>query len=256
MQSFLDIIVPYNFNYELWIQRWDSMQNKYLENRNERFELITDIIKATQSNINTIIELGCGAGSLMASIIESFPTIEIIGIDHDPTILLLANARLRQYGSQIKLLQYDIRLATWINELPKQVDVIVSATALHWLNAAQLSNLYNQIANKLKNGGLFINADHVSSESSLIQTYWDNNRTKHINKNINFDDWTVFWKEYSKALGIDVDGIHNNITDWYDPGIENGLPLLWHFKEMKKFGLSRVNCFWRKNGDAVYGGLK
>lgn len=39
-------------------------------------------------------------------------------------------------------------------------------------------------------------------------------------------------------------------------GVESGMPLAWHFDRLREAGFSTVECFWRHDGDAIYGGLK
>ena len=38
-------------------------------------------------------------------------------------------------------------------------------------------------------------------------------------------------------------------------GVEEGLPLAWHFDKLTESGFSSVDCFWRCDCDAIYGGI-
>jgi hypothetical protein len=52
----------------------------------------------------------------------------------------------------------------------------------------------------------------------------------------------------------DPDGYRRAIHgEWR--GIEEGLPLAWHLDALRVAGLSAVECFWRHDCDAVYGGF-
>jgi hypothetical protein len=35
-----------------------------------------------------------------------------------------------------------------------------------------------------------------------------------------------------------------------------GLPLAWHFDRLRESGFAQVDCLWRCDGDAIYGGIK
>jgi ubiquinone/menaquinone biosynthesis C-methylase UbiE len=258
MSNYQNIIMPDAFDCKVWVDRWDLMQNRYLVKRQERFEIINNIIRATNENLKTIVDLGCGTGSLMASLLEIFPDVKVIGIDFDPTMLILASERLKPFGRRAKVEFNDIRTPSWTKVMTESVDVIVSATALHWLNSSQLNEIYKQIVKILKRGGLFLNADHVGSESAPVQKYWEANREKIIKEGIyrNSDDWDGFWNEYAKALKVDIEEMHKNITGGWEGGVEEGLPLSWHFDKLRENGFSTVDCFWRSDGDAIYGGIK
>ncbi len=256
MPSFHEIPVPQGFDFNVWLGRWDAMQNRYLEDRSERFRIMIDIIRATGHGPGTIVELGCGTGSLLKELAGAFPKARLIGIDHDPTMLLLANARFRPQQEDVELLQADIRIPVWTRIIPSAVDAFVSATALHWLEEKQLARLYAQIGGKLKRGGVFLNADHAGCASGPIQALWDANKRRHADRNANSEDWNGFWEAYAKAIGLDIAGVHKSDIDRWAEGIEDGLPLSWHFDRLRKSGFSPVDCFWRKNGDAIYGGIK
>jgi SAM-dependent methyltransferase len=236
------------------------MQERYLVKRSERFETIVRLIGETQDSVGTVLDLGCGTGSLMSIVLEAFPEAQVVGIDFDPTILWLAGARLARFGDRSRVVVADMRLASWAPESPSQLDAVVSATALHWLNADQLSRLYRQIAPLMRPGGIFLNADHVGSDCPEIQRAWERQRDLVLSRQAGAlsDDWDAFWKEYSQALGFDLDPIRRRATDEWDEwedGIEEGLPLAWHLDRLRECGFSSVDCFWRSDCDAIYGGI-
>ncbi len=68
-------------------------------------------------NIKPPDDLGCGTGSLMATVLEYFPDVEVIGIDFDPTVLFLSNARLMPFSHRAKI-EYSKALRIDIKEIP------------------------------------------------------------------------------------------------------------------------------------------
>lgn len=60
------------------------MQERYLVERAERFETIVRLIRETQHSLEAVLDLGCGTGSLMSSVLEAFPEASVTGIDFDP----------------------------------------------------------------------------------------------------------------------------------------------------------------------------
>ena len=257
MNQFGKIKIPQNFDFQHWCARWDKMQEKYLVKRNERFNVISQLINSTQDKVEYILDIGCGTGSLMLNMLESFPKTKVIGIDFDPTILILAKGRLDKYKERSKIVFADIRDNSWVELIENPLNAIVSATALHWLNPKQLKLFYKQIIGLLRSNGIFLNADHVSSAYPLIQKTWEENRDKMRKEEYdNFaDDWNSFWKAFGKALSGNIDEINKRVIGGWEGGIEDGLPLQWHFEKLKDCGFSYVDCFWRCDCDAIYGGI-
>ncbi|MHC4499684.1 MAG: SAM-dependent methyltransferase, partial [Planctomycetota bacterium] len=65
MNDVRQIRYPEGFDWQIWVDRWDNMQQRYLVKRTERFEVMTRLIRETQDSIVRIVDLGCGTGSLM-----------------------------------------------------------------------------------------------------------------------------------------------------------------------------------------------
>ncbi len=246
-----------DFDWHVWAERWERMQERYLVARAERFAVMIRMIRATMPAPAKLLDLGCGPGSLSLALLEQFPEAHVVGIDFDPTMLLLAKLRLAQFGPRAELVSADLRQPTWQTLVVPPFDAIVSATALHWLSPQQLTDLYNRIGQILRPEGVFLNADHVGSDFEPIQQAWDKHRDELRSawERSSADDWDEFWKGYGQALGWDMDSVHKRL--WGDQsGVENGLSLPWHFHALKESGFRYVDCFWRSDGDAVYGGVR
>jgi SAM-dependent methyltransferase len=255
MENKTKFTLPIGLDWQVWIERWDRMQERYLVRRKERFTLLTNLIQATQPAQCRILDLGCGPGSTMVHLLESIPESQVIGIELDPAILALAKPRLKRFGDRAKIIQADLRQPDWYRNIPLPINAVVSATALHWLRAHELENLYHQLAQLLTSDGIFINADHIPSKNPAIQQYWEKHREQMREEegHTNADDWDGFWKAYGEALGVDLAAIRQPfIKEW--TGIES--PLEWHFDKLHDSGFINFDCYWRCDCDAIYGGLK
>jgi SAM-dependent methyltransferase len=248
--------IPQNFDGPAWVARWERMQERYLVGRTQRFEIISRLVSATQGPAPLILDLGCGTGSLVVALLEALPDARVVGVDLDPTLLLLAAHRLAAFGDRAQIVQADLRSADWGAGIPKHFDAVVSATALHWLNPDQLAGLYGQIAAMLGPGGLFLNADHVASENPIIQQTWSKHRSETLAAQSDpaAVDWDGFINAYLAVLGPEARLARQQaLGSWQ--GVEDGMSLAWHFLYLHQAGFSPVDCFWRCDCDAVYGGL-
>jgi len=283
--------LPPGFDWQHWVARWDQMQSYYLVQREERFALLARTVRGVAGPSPRVVDLGCGPGSLMEAILDVLPQAEMWGIDFDPAALLLARARLARYGQQrVHVTLADLRSPAWMDGLPNRVDAVISATALHWLKPGPLATLYRQIAVLLRPGGLFLNADHVGSDWTLLQAGWERHRTEmraarnqgvseadrdSMNQDSLASDspnsdspdpgtpepWDAFWASYLAALDVDATGSRSAEADarvlgGWDGGVEEGLPLTWHLDALREAGFGAVDCFWRCDCDAIYGGIR
>ena len=107
-------------------------------------------------------------------------------------------------------------------------------------------------------GGIFLNADHVGSECSAIQAAWEGHRQemRESESDPNADDWSSFWRDYFHALGLSMRDFNQRVIGGCEEGVEEGLPLAWHFDALRKSDFSSVDCFWRCDCDAIYGGIR
>jgi SAM-dependent methyltransferase len=257
MKNLQEIKPPKDLDWKYWVKRWDQMQAHYLVQRTERLRTIVNLIGQTQHSVNTVLDLGCGTGSLTVSVLEDFPHAISTGIDFDPTILWLAKARLKSYGSRVRLILTDLRDRTWLKYVPSPFDAVISATALHWFKPDELCELYRQVAQILRPGGILLNADHVGSDHQGIQRAWEKHQSTMLAEEGESDggDWDSFWNGYSQDLGIDIHNIHKRVIGGWEGGAEEGLPLTWHFDRLRECGFTSVDCFWRSDCDAIYGGI-
>jgi SAM-dependent methyltransferase len=259
------LTLPPDFDWRHWVERWERMQARYLVRRAERFEtmiyLVQQLCAASKTCALCVLFLGCGPGSLMEPLLDAFPQAVGIGVDFNPTMLLLARERLARFGmrpsagARVRLFQADLRDPSWAEGIPRPLDAVLSATALHWLLPGPLAALYRQLAGMLRPGGLLLNADHVGSGHAPLQRAWEahRERTRAQEGYGDADDWDGWWEAYAQALGLEK-GPQASIDGW-EGGIEEGLPLAWHLDRLRACRFYAVDCFWRSDSDAIYGGF-
>jgi SAM-dependent methyltransferase len=250
--------VPDDLDHAEWIARWDRMQEYYLVARSERLKHLAWLVAATQPPTASVVDVGCGTGSVTAAVLRALPDSRAVGVDLDPAMLVLAEARLKAFGDRVRLVQADLREPAWMEAVEAPVDAVLSATTLHWLGPEQLRELYRQLADLLRPGGLFANADHVGSDSPVLQQSWEQRReeVRATSRPDDAEDWYAFWRAYGRALGIgDVEAYRQAlIGEW--TGVEAGMPLSWHLDVLRESGFCVVDCFWRCDCDAIYGALR
>lgn len=258
MKDYFDPKLPGDLDRHVWAKRYDKMSEHYSPLRNERFQLMISLIRETQPATVRVLDMGCANGSLMHAVLEAMPQAEVIGIDHDPTVLWLAEARLKGFKDRYRLITADLLDGSWTSSLQESLDAIISSHTLHMFEESQLAALYRCMAKKLRSGAIFLSSDHVRSNSPVIQKAWEKLRSEAQTREEqdDVDEWENFWDRYSEAAGLDIRKIHEHLTRNHKKRKKERLPLSWHFDRLLESGLSHVDCFWRGDIDAVYGGVK
>ncbi|MFT4395312.1 class I SAM-dependent methyltransferase [Gordonia lacunae] len=149
-----------------WFDRWELQQEHYAIGRTDRFEVVCDVLAAAATPPHTVIDLGCGPGSLAAVVSHAFPDCTVIAVDVDPFLLELGAA----VHPGIDFRQVDLGDPGWadgLRDLP--VSAIVTSTALHYPSVPVLATIYRECAALLRPGGMLVNADHLVPDTAGLR---------------------------------------------------------------------------------------
>ncbi|NLU71987.1 class I SAM-dependent methyltransferase [Streptomyces sp. HNM0575] len=153
-------------NWQAWQDSWDRQQEFYLPDREERFRVMLDMTEALVGPEPRVLDLACGTGSISARVLRRFPAARCTGVDLDPALLTIARGSF-EGDERVEFVSADLTGPEWTRALPhRSYDAVLTATALHWLRLPQLSALYGQLAGVLREGGVFMNADHMPDGST------------------------------------------------------------------------------------------
>ena len=72
-----------------WLARWDAQQAGYLPSREDRFNVMLDVLGALMADNFLVVDLACGPGSISQRILARFPGAKCIAVDLDPLLLAM-----------------------------------------------------------------------------------------------------------------------------------------------------------------------
>ncbi|MGW5233792.1 class I SAM-dependent methyltransferase [Streptomyces nodosus] len=149
-----------------WQESWDRQQEWYMPDREERFRIMLDMVEACVGTEPRVLDLACGTGSITARLLARFPGATSTGVDLDPALLTIARGTFAG-DDRVTLVEADLKDPDWPARLPHGAyDAVLTATALHWLRTEPLEALYGQIAELVRHGGVFMNADHMVDDTT------------------------------------------------------------------------------------------
>lgn len=241
-----------------WVRRWDAQQETTMPDREERFEVMVDLIEAVAGPTPRVLDVGCGPGSLAARVLARLPGAEVVGVDADPVLLSLARSTA---PAGVTLADVDLRDPGWTRALPAggRYDVVASTTALHWLRESELHRVYAACHRLLRPGGLLLNGDHLATASpglTALGAELDSRRARRHRESAGpaGEQWEQWWQavDAEPQLAGSVQERRRRHVDHPD---HPGPTWTVHEQALRAAGFAEVEVLWRKGTDAVVAAL-
>jgi SAM-dependent methyltransferase len=250
-----------------WIDRWDRQQEVYMSDREERFTALIDAVEAGTGRPDPLVlDLGCGPGSLAVRLLARLPEATVVAVDADPVTLLLGRAG---YATKrgLRFVDLDLRTAGWATRLGlepgRPVDAVVSTTALHWLSAAELRDLYATLAGLLRPGGLFLDGDHLRADDteSPVLTQLDRAleereaQRRHADGRVGqAQTWDEWWQAAAADPALAEAAAER--AKGYVHHSNEGAQLAAHTGALRAAGFAEVGTLWQRGSSRVLCGVR
>ncbi|MEW6270022.1 MAG: class I SAM-dependent methyltransferase [Thermodesulfobacteriota bacterium] len=113
----------------------------------------------------TVVDLGCGTGTLALLVKRSHPAARVIGVDVDPRILEIARGKIAAAGVEVELRQGTIEEA---GLAPGSVDRVLTSLVLHHLTPDEKLGALRAARTALRAGGELHVADFGPPHNVLM----------------------------------------------------------------------------------------
>ncbi|MET7385179.1 class I SAM-dependent methyltransferase [Streptomyces sp. NPDC005529] len=240
-------------DWHAWQRSWDRQQEWYMPDREDRFTVMLDLTEALVGPAPRVLDLACGTGTITARLLDRLPGATSTGVDLDPALLTIAEGTFAG-DDRVSFVTADLKDPEWRTRLPYDTyDAVLTATALHWLHSEPLAVLYGRIAELVRDGGVFMNADHMIDETTPRINAADR-ALRHARmdeaRETGALDWAEWWKVAAQdpvlagptARRFEIYGEH---ADGDTPSAE------WHARVLCEKGFTEARAVWRSPSDAV-----
>jgi hypothetical protein len=138
------------------------------------------------------------------------------------------------------------------------VDAVVSTTALHWLSAAELRELYVTLAGLLRPGGLFLDGDHLHVDETANPVLGRLERALeereagrrypdgHAGRAENWDEW---WQAAAADPAL-AEAVAERSRGLVHHGNE-GAQFAAHASALRAAGFAEVGTLWQRGSSQV-----
>ncbi|MFG2407912.1 class I SAM-dependent methyltransferase [Streptomyces brevispora] len=240
-------------DWQAWQESWDRQQEWYLPDREERFRVMLDMVEAFAGPEPRVLDLACGTGSITDRLLRRFPKATSTGVDLDPALLAIARGSFAG-DERVTFVTADLNDPGWAARLPHDsYDAVLTATALHWLHSEPLAALYGQLGGLVRDGGVFMNADHMpdadtprinAAERARRHAVMDGARAGGAR------DWADWWALAAKdpvLAGPTAERfrIYGEHADGDTPSVR------WHADTLRAAGFGEARAVWSSPSDSL-----
>jgi SAM-dependent methyltransferase len=256
-------MTPYHLRGDLnagaWQESWDRQQEAFMPDREARFAAMLDTVEAVvDQGPPRILDLAGGTGSISLRALRRFPGATTALLDVDPVLLAIGRASLPAGADVVRA---DLRHPQWATALPRlDYDAVLTATALHWLAPERLADLFAEIRQVLRPGGVFLNADHMPDDGlpDLTERLAERARGR---REARYEagvvlSWDAWWEHVRRdpALKPLEEERRTVFADGHPR--EWQPPVSWHVEALRAAGYSQVGLVWRGGRDAAVAAVR
>jgi tRNA (cmo5U34)-methyltransferase len=225
----MDRIETIKTHFEAEAEEFDKTILKLIPHYAEMIDALVLSIPFKKDEQISVIDLGCGTGTVAQKIKNAFPNSKISCLDIAENMIKMAQKKLGEkidcYVSNFYEFTFD-----------KKYDVIVSSLALHHLESDEDKKMfYKKIYNALNKNGVFYNADVVLGSNEHLQELYMAKWKAFMGKSVSLEEienkWLVNYKSEDRPTS-----------------------LMNHINWLRDIGFGDVDVVWKYYNYAVYGG--
>lgn len=249
-----------------WFDRWEAQQSGVIGVREERFEVLLEVLGATfdVDDDFTVVDLASGPAGISVRVLDRFPKARAVAVDFDPVLLAIGRGAHGDQNGRLLWVEHDLRDAAWAHEVracagKDSVDAVLTATALHWIPTGTLAEVYRACGAMLRPGGLLINCDNLEypPAAATIRGISDSLRAAERDTVAarvgaeQFEGWEQWWEAVASAPSLAA--LHRareqryawRDRDEYRPGFAV------HSELLHEAGFAEVETVWQRYQNRV-----
>lgn len=209
--------------------------------------MIASAIPFTSNEGLLVLDLCSGPGDVGRAIWSRFRSSRIDCVDRDLFLISICTAVNRREGVRGQTFVRDMWNAEWHRGLPSNYDVVATANALHWFDALRVGDLFTDIFQLLRSGGVFLFVEPVCTEKAFATGFaeWKAKQpARYIPEN-----WQRFWSRANAILGYD----HTKFLGSRDSHLigDEGMPVSGLIPSLKNAGFESIDVLLRDADEVI-----
>jgi SAM-dependent methyltransferase len=210
-----------------------------------QMDMLLRIVRKTLPRIDRLLDLGCGDGILGRAVLTEYPDAAGVFLDFSEPMIEAACQEAAEQGGRATFIVQDFGAKDWTTVVVAPFDLVVSGFAIHHQPDERKRELYQEVFDLLKPGGLFLNQEHVASKSAWAGQVFDELFVDSL------------WSHHQKQGGTKTREVIAN-EYYYRPDKEANIlaPLDVQCRWLEEIGFVDVDCFFKLFESALFGGRR
>lgn len=212
---------------------YDSWIRRAVPGYDELFAAARELIPFTPDASIDVLDLGAGTGLFAGQVLEKCPEGRFVLCDVAEKMLDVARERFRDLPDRFRYLIADYRNLKEMGCF----DLVISSLSIHHLEDAEKRELFQQVYEALRDGGLFLNIDLIKGPTAALEEFYCRN-----------------WYEKMRLSGASEDEIRAGIErrEAFDKDALLEDQLRW----LREAGFADVDCVYRNFKMGLFLGAK
>ena len=217
----------------------------HVPDRQRQLEVALRVLGFAQTRLLRILDLGAGDAIILATVLEAFPQASGVALDFSSLMLEQARNRLAKFGDRATIAEADLGSHSWCSAVKGQFDAILSGLAIHHLSDERKRKLYEEIYGLLSEGGVFLNLEHVSSPTPLVEEMFNEAMAEHL-----------YMRRSERGEDVTPEQVRRDFLERPDRAANILAPVEAQCKWLREIGFVDVDCFWKYFELAIFGGFR
>ncbi|GAA3158461.1 class I SAM-dependent methyltransferase [Nonomuraea salmonea] len=231
---------------------WEEQQSAYVAHRENRFEVMLDVLRLHVPAEPAVLDLACGPGSITGRVLARVPGARVVATDHDPVLARLAELVL---GDRATVIDADLAEPGWSRRFTEwRFDAVLTSTALHWLSPRQLLGVYTELAALLPPGAVLLNADHLRfgpEHPALADvSARHDEQVRRAAFTAGAPTWDAWWALAGRLPAL-AERLPERERRFADRPPQPLAPLAFHLAALRTAGFAEVGTVWQYLDDYV-----
>lgn len=231
-----------------WLDLWHTEQGPA---KPAALKLIAAAIPFPTTRSLQVLDLGCGPGDAGRAIHSRYPQAQIDFVDRNEFFVSLCGAVNRRDGVGGRTWVFDLSKPDWRRDLAGDYDVVVAVNAVHWFSLASATELFGDIFQLLRPGGVFLLMEPAGAEAPFAPGF-DAWRKEQPSQH-RYEDWRGFWSRVNALVGYDYGFLGE--PDGRDR-IGDGLSAMQWVRLLAAAGFESIDILLRDAEKVVLAGVK
>ena len=235
----------------------------------EQIDVMLRLIRAACPTVTAVLDLGCGDGILGQAVLDQHPEAHGVFLDFSEPMLAAARQRLAGYERRATIVLADYGKKTWSEETAQSpisnlqslvsnprwdigqspisnlFDVVVSGFSIHHQPDERKKEVYAELYDLLKPGGIFLNLEHVASPTRWLEERFEEH----------FIDALVAYHTMNGS-GKTAEQVARDYYNRPDKVANILTPVETQCDWLREIGFEHVDCYLKIFELALFGGIK